>query len=218
MLVGCYWCISILIIVGVVRWCSLIGPYKLAVVLFDCGYPSFRNVNCIIPINVVGMKSYMDSLFDPTCVPVGVVINKLNLAPNRNVPCFVSILQNWNLCSGIGNLFCFSSIHDHADAHCFLKVLDGRLKETQFAWPSKSEPEKPLEPTGSRLYKTNEVNYINGMSKGRGRSTSMLTLNPLHPNISIHILHNFLLVLTRRICLTIKSFFSWWPFLLFSTP
>ena len=28
----------------------------------------------------------MDSLFDPTCVPVGVTINKLNLAPNRNMP------------------------------------------------------------------------------------------------------------------------------------
>ena len=94
MLVGCYWCISILIIVVVVRWCSLIGPYKSAVVLFDCGYPSFRNVNCIIPINVVGMKSYMDSLFDPTCVPVGVTINKLNFAPNRNMPRFVSMLRN----------------------------------------------------------------------------------------------------------------------------
>jgi len=62
--------------------------------------------------------------------------------------------------------FC-SSIHDHADAHCFLKVLDGRLKETQYPWPSESEsePEKPLEPTASRFYETNEVNYINGMSK-----------------------------------------------------
>ena len=36
--------------------------------------------------------------------------------------------------------------------------------------------------------------------------------NPLLPNISIHILHTvlctFTKVLTRRICLTIKSFFS----------
>ena len=35
----------------------------------------------------------------------------------------------------------------------------------------------------------------------------------LHPNISMHILHTVLYrfpkVLTRRICLTIKSFFSW---------
>ena len=38
-------------------------------------------------------------------------------------------------------------------------------------------------------------------------------LNPLHPNISMHILHTILyifpLVQTGRICLTIKSFFSW---------
>ena len=36
----------------------------------------------------------MDSLFDPTRVPVGVTINKLNLAPNRNMPRFVRALRN----------------------------------------------------------------------------------------------------------------------------
>ena len=36
-----------------------------------------------------------------------------------------------------------------------------------------------------------------------------ITLNPLHPNISMCILHTFPDVLTRRICLTLKSFFSW---------
>ena len=39
--------------------------------LFDPGYPSFGNFDSTIPIDVVEMKSYMDSLFDPTCVPVG---------------------------------------------------------------------------------------------------------------------------------------------------
>ena len=29
-LVRCYWCISILVIIPVVRWCSLIGPHKSA--------------------------------------------------------------------------------------------------------------------------------------------------------------------------------------------
>ena len=42
-------------------------------------------------------------------------------------------------------------------------------------------------------------------------------LNPLHPTISMHILHTalqtFPKVLTRRICLLIKSFFRWWSFL-----
>ena len=46
--------------------------------------------------------------------------------------------------------------------------------------------------------------------------------NPLHPNISRHILptffYTFPMVLTRRICLTIKIFFSWWSFPLFLWP
>ena len=39
-----------------------------------------------------------------------------------------------------------------------------------------------------------------------------ILVNPLHPNISIHFLHTVLytfpMILTKRICLTIKSFFS----------
>ena len=93
-LVRCYRCISILIIIPVVRWCSLIGPHKSAVVLFDRGYPSFGNVDSAIPIDVVRMKSYMDSLFDPTCVSVGVTINNVNLTPNRNMPRFFIVLRN----------------------------------------------------------------------------------------------------------------------------
>ena len=38
-------------------------------------------------------------------------------------------------------------------------------------------------------------------------------INLLRPNISVHIpnavFHTFLKVLTRRICLTIKNFFTW---------
>ena len=45
-------------------------------------------------------------------------------------------------------------------------------------------------------------------------------LNPLHPNNSIHILHTdlstFPVVMTRRICLTIRSFLNWDSFTLFS--
>ena len=45
---------------------------------------------------------------------------------------------------------------------------------------------------------------------------------PLHPDVSMHILitviYTFPKVLTRRICLAIKSFFSWWSFHLFLWP
>ena len=36
----------------------------------------------------------MDSLFDPTCVPVRVTINKLNFFPNRKVPRFINVVIN----------------------------------------------------------------------------------------------------------------------------
>ena len=62
--------------------------------LFDRRYPSFGNFDSTIPTDAVGMKSYIDSLFDLTCVPVGITIIKLNLAPNRNMPRLVSVLRN----------------------------------------------------------------------------------------------------------------------------
>ena len=62
--------------------------------LFDRGYPSFGNFDSTIPIDVVGMKSCKDSLFDPSCVPEVVMITKINLAPNRNMPCLASVLRN----------------------------------------------------------------------------------------------------------------------------
>ena len=39
--------------------------------LFDREYPSFGNFDSTISIDVVEMKSFMDSLLGPTCVPVG---------------------------------------------------------------------------------------------------------------------------------------------------
>jgi len=71
--------------------------------------------------------------------------------------------ENYNLivlCWGEGH---GSSIHDHAGSHCFMKVLAGSLQETQFAWPEKSEGEmQPMQQTGSALYYTDDVTYING--------------------------------------------------------
>ena len=46
--------------------------------LSDRRYPCFRNFNSAVSIDVIRMKSYVDSLFDPACVSVGVTIDKLN--------------------------------------------------------------------------------------------------------------------------------------------
>jgi len=64
--------------------CSLSGPllYRSAVVVFlDREYPCFRNFNSTIPVDVIRVKSYVNSFFDPTCVPVRISINKLDLIP-----------------------------------------------------------------------------------------------------------------------------------------
>jgi len=59
------------------------------------------------------------------------------------------------LCWGPGT---GSSIHDHTDSHCFVKVLQGQLLETRFAWPD--EEGEPMVETGSELYGDNGVTYI----------------------------------------------------------
>ena len=51
--------------------------------LSDRGHPRFRNLNSIVPVDVVRVKSYVSSLFDCTRVPVRVSVNKLNLVPKR---------------------------------------------------------------------------------------------------------------------------------------
>ncbi|XP_046459355.1 cysteine dioxygenase type 1-like [Daphnia pulex] len=74
------------------------------------------------------------------------------------------------LCWGEGHS---SAVHDHADAHCFMKMLDGTLKEVRFAWPSDGNNSSPattesgagdaqeLQTTGSTLLEVNGVCYIN---------------------------------------------------------
>ncbi|XP_074661258.1 cysteine dioxygenase type 1-like [Tubulanus polymorphus] len=71
------------------------------------------------------------------------------------------------LCWGESN---GSSIHSHANSHCFMKVLDGELKETMYAWPAGHEgrviedAERDgfvMQPVGENSYKRNQCAYIN---------------------------------------------------------
>ena len=74
-MVGCDWCISILIVPAS---CPLGGPllYHSPVVFLECGHSRFGNFNSTIPVAVVRVKSCVDSFLDPTGVPVRVSINK----------------------------------------------------------------------------------------------------------------------------------------------
>ena len=64
---------------------SALSYGSLDVVYLDCEYPCFRNFYSTIPVDVVRVKSYVNRLFDPACVPMRITINKLYFVPKRFV-------------------------------------------------------------------------------------------------------------------------------------
>eukprot|EP00128_Syssomonas_multiformis_P009043 Colp12_sorted_trinity150504_noHs@18502 len=52
-----------------------------------------------------------------------------------------------------------SSIHDHANAHCFMKVLDGECDEALYEW-SEVNSEHEMHPKRILRYKKDQVAYI----------------------------------------------------------
>lgn len=80
-----------------------------------------------------------------------------------------------------------SAIHDHADSHCFMKMLKGELREIRYAWPNDSDTNNnnaeldqsadisasmngeavmyngsELQELSRCIMETNSVHYING--------------------------------------------------------
>ncbi|TPX71906.1 cysteine dioxygenase [Spizellomyces sp. 'palustris'] len=55
-----------------------------------------------------------------------------------------------------------SPIHDHAGAHCLMKILDGELCETQYEWPKEDEAcgSCPMRVTKQTVHGANQVAYI----------------------------------------------------------
>ncbi|KAI9791666.1 MAG: Cysteine dioxygenase [Piccolia ochrophora] len=57
-----------------------------------------------------------------------------------------------------------SPIHDHADAHCIMKILKGSLKETLYDWPDRCLLDRgapsPLAVKKETTYRENEVTYM----------------------------------------------------------
>ncbi|XP_054003139.1 cysteine dioxygenase type 1 [Hylaeus anthracinus] len=82
-----------------------------------------------------------------------------------------------------------SAIHDHANAHCVMKILQGELCETRYAWPTKckndketDEPEELKELERNTLG-LNEICYIND-SMGLHRVENPSAMNPA---VSLHL-------------------------------
>jgi len=79
---------------------------------------------------------------------------------------------------------CGSSIHDHSNAQCFVKIMDGQLKESLYDWPENPEDEtQPLRLRTANVYGRDEVTHIND-SIGIHRME-----NPSHvdPCVSMHL-------------------------------
>ena len=57
----------------------------LLLCFIDRGHPCFRNFYSTIPVDIVRVKSYVNRLFDPACVPMTITINKLDFVPKRVV-------------------------------------------------------------------------------------------------------------------------------------
>lgn len=58
-----------------------------------------------------------------------------------------------------------SAVHDHANAHCVMKILKGSLKETLYSWPEEgcqapNGQESPLQITKETVYGENQVTYM----------------------------------------------------------
>jgi len=74
-----------------------------------------------------------------------------------------------------------SSIHDHADCHCFVKVLNGKLKETLYEWPKEEGDQMVIKNT--TVFETDGVSY---MSDALGLHRME---NPSHtdPTVTLHL-------------------------------
>ena len=59
-----------------------------------CRHTRFRNLNSTVPVDVVRVKSYVNSLFNSTRVPVQLSVNKLNIVPERIMPGLIGVFRN----------------------------------------------------------------------------------------------------------------------------
>ena len=64
------------------------------VVYFDNDHSCFTKFNSTIPVDIIGVKSYVKSFLDPTRIPVRISINKLDLVRDSLVAGLVGVFRN----------------------------------------------------------------------------------------------------------------------------
>jgi len=82
------------------------------------------------------------------------------------------------LCWGEGH---GSAIHDHANSHCFMKMMQGELVEVRFAWPE--DGQEKMKEIGRTRLPLNSVCYIND-SLGLHRVENA---SHVEPAVSLHL-------------------------------
>ncbi|KAK9474750.1 RmlC-like cupin domain-containing protein [Dipodascopsis tothii] len=75
-----------------------------------------------------------------------------------------------------------SLVHDHADAHCVMKILQGTLVEQVYHWPEGDRPQ-PLQTERVSELRENDVAYIND----RLGLHRMYNPDPSVPAVSLHL-------------------------------
>ena len=58
------------------------------------GHQRFRNFNATISVDLVRVKSYVNSFLEPTCDSVMISINKLEPVPDKIVADLVGVFRN----------------------------------------------------------------------------------------------------------------------------
>ncbi|KAF2651985.1 putative cysteine dioxygenase Cdo1 [Lophiostoma macrostomum CBS 122681] len=115
-----------------------------------------------------------------------------NLVDQGNGKCNLLILV-WSPGKG-------SPVHDHANAHCVMKILKGQLKETRYHWPTielNNSVQRPLEIEQETTYSADEVTYMSdklGLHKISNPSPDDFAVS-LHlytpPNAAVYGCHTF---------------------------
>ena len=74
-------------------------------------------------------------------------------------------------------------IHDHADAHCLMRVLSGTLRESRYSTPTATTPPSPPHIIRETTYTAGQVTYMSD-SLGVHKISNP---DPERPAVSLHL-------------------------------
>ncbi|XP_061391356.1 cysteine dioxygenase type 1 [Musca vetustissima] len=87
------------------------------------------------------------------------------------------------LCWGEGH---GSTIHDHSDSHCFMKMLKGELTETRYTWPENTTAEDHLD----AIPEDGEFEYHDALQVIGQRTMGLNDVAYINDNLGLHRVEN----------------------------